>query len=287
MKGVPLGFIIIVVLATAWAANETAKEHPSGSIFAISPAPTPSKPEPTATEIQKEIEKARIAAESSPLSKDISNFYAANRFSTKPETEYLTFSLSSQHEGKVLITGFEIRSPVTGQSAMIGEGVELPFAGVVNVEDPVFISPGDKVVVVTGRSPTGYSFRLNKCTGYFEQFQDFTPSLPRECPRAIDEEQPEPPNAFNDQCLDYIERIPRCTMPLKNTDIAYLQSQCRTFITEQLNYKSCVETHKNDKDFYKKEWRIYLGRSEELWKSKREIIKLLDLNKKTVDTITY
>lgn len=243
------------------------------------------KAERETREIEENIEEIELAKELSTLSSFFS-LSASGAKSTKAETEHLSFTLNSKHKGKILITGFEVRSFSTGVSATISKGVELPFAGVLNVEDPIFISPGDKVVLVTGRSPTGYSFRVNKCTGYFSQFQKFTPSLPKQCPDPEDEPTPPPPNNFSDACLDFIESIPRCTMVIKSIP-GNLGSGCSEFVNEKLNYKSCVETHKNDPDFYKNEWRVYLGRSEELWKSDREFIKLLDLNKKTVDSVTY
>jgi hypothetical protein len=67
----------------------------------------------------------------------------------------------------------------------------------------------------------------------------------------------------------------------------YLSQGCQDAIVTKLNYNSCVDMHRNDPGFYRLEWRIFLKREEELWKSKREIIKLLDETGKVVDYISY
>ncbi len=305
MANPPIIFIVLIVLAVAWAAATNpppkggllsglapAQSGSGGIILTETPTDTASisyelqKVQQEASRIQREIDANKRAAESSTLSKDIF-FYASGAWSTDPATEYLMFTLSPSHVGKVLITGLEVRSSATGKGIIIPKGVELPFAGVLNQEDPIYISPGETVYLITGRSPTGYSFRVNKCSGYFSQFQTYTPFLPNECPAAADYKVTQTPGYFNDQCLDYLQRVPRCSIVLNNLDTAYLQSECQTFIREKLNYKACTEDFKNDPTFYRNEWRVYLNQNEELWKSKREIIKLLDATKKTIGTVTY
>jgi hypothetical protein len=304
MDGKKIVFIVIAVLTLAWFAggDQKSSTSTSGSLFKLPTftiAGSQSSGDKSSTiekelqranreadSISKEIGQLQIEKESSSLSREIS-FSSSNARSTDPNTEYLTLSLNNSHNGRVLITGFELRSTASGRGTTIPKGVELPFAGVINEETPIFIKPGDQVIVATSRSPVGYSFRENKCTGYFSQFQRFTPALRKSCPLASDEDEALLPNYFDDKCLDYLQTIPRCTAPFINFDTAFLQSQCKTFIEEKLNYKGCVEEHKSDPDFYKNIWHVYLGRNEELWKQQREVIKLYDLSKKTIGTITY
>jgi len=290
-------FVLAIILAAALAAggvtstSGTSSSSSGFSFFSFSKAPSRTYNSETESvdskvaRIKTELEKNKAAAEASPLSGDIT-LTSGGTSSSKPEQEYVTISLNSRHVGKVLITGFKLESAITGQGTTIGEGVELPFAGQLNEDYPIFLSPGDKAIIVTGRSPMGYSFRLNICTGYFAQFQTYTPSLPRQCPTPRDEVD-RYLGRVTDACYDYLGGISTCTMPLQNIPLAYVDSECRNFATEKLNYKTCAETHKNDPTFYKKEWRIFLGRSEKLWKARRETIKLYDLNGKTVSTLTY
>jgi len=181
-----------------------------------------------------------------------------------------------------------LKSIASGNTITIGKGSYLPYAYKINYQEPIFLYPGSVAYITTGRSPIGTSFRTNLCTGYFEQFQNFEPPLEKECTRP--ENEPEfittGPNKMNDDCIDYVEKIPRCEIVKKNLPLD-MQPECAQYISAKINYKTCVKNHKNTKNFYNHEWRIYLNRENEFWKSKRETIKLLDNKGNLVDTITY
>jgi len=151
-----------------------------------------------------------------------------------------------------------------------------------------FLSPGEKAIIVTGRSPKGVSFRLNICTGYFSQFQNFTPSLPKQCPLQRDEDYPTGPNGVTDICIDYLESIGRCETNVGSLPLLLASDPvCQEYISLNVHYGGCVNIHKNDSDFYKSEWRIFLGRGNALWKDRRETILLVDEEGKTVDSMSY
>ncbi|NOY35518.1 MAG: hypothetical protein GXP44_01185 [bacterium] len=206
--------------------------------------------------------------------------YAAKR--TDPRKEFVEIRAASRSEKPLLISGWTLEGK-TGLDIKIGGASPLPYSGRLNREYPVFLNPGEKAVVVTGESPIGVSFRLNKCSGYLEQFQDFEPYIPKECPRPIDEDLP---NNLGDSCLDYLERLPRCEVPADLSAIP-LSPACREYLGRKINYNACVDAHKRDPDFYKPEWRIYLGRGAELWRAKRETIILRDGNGKIIDWKSY
>ena len=94
------------------------------------------------------------------------------------------------------------------------------------------------------------------------------------------------PNALNDACIDFIERMRTCTINAKPLPLT-MQYECSSFINSEINYQTCVTNHKNEEDFYKSEWRIFLNRDEELWKAKRETIRLLDADGKVIDSLSY
>jgi hypothetical protein len=212
----------------------------------------------------------------------------------EPQREYLELRHSRGGERSATITGWTLTSPITGRSVTIGEAARIPLLGRVNVMGPVLLSSGERAYLLTGRSPNGISFLLNRCIGYFEQFQNFTPSLPRECPRIKDE--PLPPShrpearaygasSLEDACLDYIERVGECTVPVSIPPT--LSGACQEFVVETANYGACVDRHRSDERFFKDEWRLYFGRDEELWKEKREVIELRDSDGKLVDVVVY
>lgn len=202
-----------------------------------------------------------------------------------PQMEYLVLAASGNNTEPVQITHWSIKSAITGKTATIGQGAYLPYAGRVNAGERIFLRPGEEAVIATGRSPIGTSFKLNTCTGYFEQFQDFTPFLPRECPLQRDEDAPV---GVTDACLDFLETIPRCETYVKALPLSLSGDPlCQEHISGSVHYNGCVELHKDDSNFYKPYWRIYLGRDQELWKEKRETILLLDENGKRVDSLSY
>ncbi len=232
-------------------------------------------------------------ANKSPLFKVVRISHPSGSGGTDASREYITVSYRQYGEfippARVNITGWTLRSQKTGHVASIGKAVLLPSSyasTAVKGEDDILIRLGDKVIIASGRSPIGNSFLINKCTGYFSQFQTFIPSLSQLCPVLKDEPTPPAPNALNDRCLDYIKSWPTCKTQV-NSLPQYLSHECQVFISEEANYNKCVSHHQPDEDFFSKEWRVFLNRSEPLWKSQREIIQLLDSNGKVVDEVSY
>jgi hypothetical protein len=203
-----------------------------------------------------------------------------------PNKQYVEIVASNDNTEPVNITGWTLVSGATGASDVIKQGAYLPYAGQINNLNDIALVPGAKAVVTTGRAPSGSSFRLNTCTGYFEQFQDFAPSLPLTCPYPKNENLPTGVNGLDDACLDYIDTLQRCTINVSGLPLT-LNSTCQNYINQKITYSTCVDTHKNEPDFYKKEWRIFLGRDTPLWKEKRETIKLLDSSGATVSSFSY
>ncbi len=261
------------------------------------PAEIPTKPlvgiysELSSAEAQLDLEFFRIDVPSSPLRGEI--WISSIRRATKPDQEYVTISTGKDLPASTNITGMTLKSVVSGQVVQIGKGVGLPISNDSNTPTEIFINPNQKIIVATGASPLGYSFRLNLCIGYFEQYQNFTPSLPQSCPYLKGEPWPAPPNQLQDACLDYVERFPRCTiitaLPKATADALNDEQEyrCLMFIQNNTGYQNCVSKHIQGANFHGSDWRIYLNRTASLWKSKREIIWLLDQDGKFVSQYSY
>ncbi len=237
------------------------------------------------TELQKKLNDEEYKKSLSPYSGQI-NIYYVNRGADASQ-EYVTMQVNSQAKLPISVTGWKIKSLSTGNSITIPKASYLYFQGQVNSEENVFLIPGDLVYIVTGSSPNGASFRINKCSGYLSQFQTFTPYISTYCPAPRDEDIssiPKSPN--NDACLDYINSFPNCRIQTENlpTNWSY---ECTNFISKKINYPSCVETHRGDADFYKPEWRIFLKHTDKLWKDRRESLVLYDNQGKIVSTLEY
>lgn len=210
-----------------------------------------------------------------------------NASSTNPNLEYLSLAVPTTAREHLTITNWQFVSEVTGNAALIPSGTPLPLLGKVSAVAPITLRPGDRATIFTGRSPIGVSFRENKCTGYLNSFQAFTPALTQRCPLPVDELV----NYYGDYyvrdttCLDYVKKLPRCgTVFFPKDDIS---ARCENFVLTHLNYNGCVATHRDDTDFEGTTWRIYLNMSDALWRGKDELIKLWDAGRKTVDAFSY
>jgi len=241
--------------------------------------------EDDAEDLADEIEEARILSNSS-VYKDVVTLRKERASSVDVDKEYVSIRVSRRAESSLPMTGWTLESAVTQRRIRIGNGVNYFRSGQVGLELPIVLNPGDVAYVLTGQSPLGVSFRTNLCTGYLEQFQDFSPRLPRECPLIEDHPSVDAgPHGFSDACLDHIERIGRCTID-RDPPLG-LGDKCYNFLFQENNYNACVTDHKDEPGFYGDEWRIYLKREDVLWKSKREVIRLLDQTGKVIDTISY
>jgi len=241
-------------------------------------------------QVEKELEQVEKYGETSPYKGMVTmRKSAAALRSTNADKERIQLDASNKNESKVTITGWRLESAITGRSVSIPKAVYLVFAGSSNSKLPVLLMPGDTAYITTGRSPIGQSFKVNKCTGYYTQFQTFVPSISRKCP--LPEEEilfytRDTSIFLENDCMDFVDRMSRCRIPTKALPLT-LSYACQEAIIDEINYNSCVDKHKNDEDFRIPDWRIYLRRDTELWRDKRELIKLLDENGKTVDYYSY
>ena len=133
----------------------------------------------------------------------------------------------------------------------------------------MILAPNEKAVIVTGKSPRSGNFKVNSCTGYFAQFQTFMPTLSTSCPRLSSLDAAK---NLVESCRDYVSSIRSCQFPASiPTNIT---SVCNDFIQQHAGYQGCVKDHQSDKDFDKKEWRIYLNRGTEFWRNGDETIEV-------------
>jgi len=215
------------------------------------------------------------------------NHYVSGAGSEDPRNEYIEISVSRDAGIPVDLTGWKLVSGTTGAIASLPQGTEVPTSGVVNASQDIVLPPGVRAIIVSGRSPIGASFRENKCIGYFSSFQTFYPRLPQNCPLPSSELASfYGPNYVRDAaCIDEVDQISRCQVMLSPPPT--VSGTCQNFLITYLHYNGCVDTHKDDADFAGDTWRIFLGRSTPMWRTRHEIVKLLDINGKTVDAFSY
>ncbi|MEK7607687.1 MAG: hypothetical protein AAB484_02055 [Patescibacteria group bacterium] len=202
-----------------------------------------------------------------------------------PDEEYLRLKVDQYTKNAQNISGLILRGTGLNTSIIIPKAVNLPVLGTSTPKTDVFLPPSGHVIVTSGRSLMGTSFRVNKCTGYFDQFQNYVPDLEKNCPYPIDELKAYGPHGEN-ACAEFVEKIPRCKI-FQGAPPKTLSNICVNFLAEKLNYNACITNHKNDKDFYSNEWRLFLNQSTELWRNNDEIIRLMDANDTVLDAVTY
>lgn len=292
-----IAFLVVVVML--WIGGKTAVNR-------VIPTPLPAKAgvepaqksaEVRLKEAEKELRRLQEEAAKALTERDASALKGKLRIvsvarADSPEKEYATIQASPRNNVPVTITGLSFRSGVSRLSYSISTAWVLPFLNATGEGDVVTLRPGERAYLISGRSPLALStrkpnttsFQLNKCTGYLERGLDFTPALPRDCPLASKEPLPTGGYELSDACTDYLARIPRCTVPGAVPANLSGDGGCQSYVATKVNYATCVENHKDDADFYRGEWHIYLGRSAPLWRSRNEIVELYDTEGKLIDS---
>lgn len=200
--------------------------------------------------LQENITKEIEASKRSPYYGKIRMSSISGLYQNDPNKEYLTLYTNIGKNETIKITGWYLKSEVTGYSAVIGKAALLPYPST-NTESDVILQQGDRVYLTKGFSPINISFRTNECTGYFDQYRIFYPSLSLQCPRPQDEKLPTFSNVYDriDECVALLQRIPRCTI----ASSAFIRDlpdtvspACKTYITTKINYNTCVALHFGD-----------------------------------------
>lgn len=75
----------------------------------------------------------------------------------------------------VNLTGWKLKSQRTGNSVTIGK--VNPIANSVLEKQDLIANPGDRIIVVSGRSPIRESFRMNSCSDSLDIFEE-NPRIP-------------------------------------------------------------------------------------------------------------
>lgn len=245
-------------------------------------------------DLREEERMARLREPKSPY-QGLMTLDIGNAREERWSREYVTLR-SSRGAPPIDITGWSLESYVTRERTKIPSGDRVIETYGYPVFERIVLLPGEDAYLISGRSPVKSSFHENRCTGYFAEEKEVYPSLRRDCPGPLDEMEAFGRIAYtNDDCYDFVENLPWCEAVEKEElremldarDLS-LSSACRSFIVNELTYDSCVDNHKNDPLFDNVgSWYIYLGRTRDLWRAEREIIRLLDRDGRVVDVVEY
>lgn len=279
-KDIATVLFLLLIIIIIWYAQ--------GGEYKIGPTPRQSTSQPHATTsptviVNKKSEE--LSGVPSQKTTDASKRLSLNTVQARsgdPKTEAIEIRYFSTFEGQPInITGWKLKNS-DNQTFTIDTGARLPFTGQVNPQTDVVLRPGESALVVTGVSPISTNFLLNKCIGYLTQFRDFGAVVNKQCPAPNNEPEV---RKFGSQCQLYIRRLPSCFTPMSTP--FDLDRECKEYISQNINYSSCVDRHAGDNDFYQSKWVIYLGRAHEIWNNDYETISIFDQSGNLVTEKSY
>ena len=139
-------------------------------------------------DLQRDLQEARMWGDPSPYRGDVKITKSASSLASGDgDEEYLIVTVSGSADAPITVTGWKLAATRSRAYGFIPQGVELYTLGSVHTSHPITLNPGDRAVIVSGRSPVGVSFKENICSGYLERRQDFYPALSQSCPRPSDD----------------------------------------------------------------------------------------------------
>lgn len=235
----------------------------------------------------------------------------------QPNQEYIVIGAQG-NETPISLAGWSLKNgrgeqlyvvsgnTVKGQSTT----VKIPSSGVAIFDPyhpsnnrlvPIALKSGERAIITTGNPPvfSGVkikdNFKTNRCLGYLEDDQSYQayPRLTYNCPSSNDVPGI---TSLDNVCYDFARSLRSCHTPkdiyVKDEGNCLdgnckLSSYCRTFVQNNYNFATCFATYSRDADFIAPEWRIFLGRTWELWSDRRESISLFDSSGLLIDKITY
>ncbi|KKU51933.1 MAG: hypothetical protein A3F26_02620 [Candidatus Ryanbacteria bacterium RIFCSPHIGHO2_12_FULL_47_12b] len=237
------------------------------SVFDVFEPPPP--PPPTDDTTQTE-DKTIESEKKEERYKQYFSISSANARSRNPDTEYIDIQYNPPENESVYISNWKIANK-RGGSFRLGEVTNFPGTGTTPNSSPLIIPQGGIIHVITGRSPRGENFRLNKCAEYFQEHNEYIPSLSVSCPPPAQEPGQD---GLNDECFDYVQGLWSCR--LAEPPPVGFGDRCAEYVRETASYVGCVDNHRQDKDFFINEWWVYLNRPEQMWSDVRETITLSD-----------
>lgn len=240
--------------------------------------------------LKEKAEEMLIESPTSPYSTLVS-LRIGNVRSEDSDEEYLVLTASPYTTTSLDITDWYLVSLVTGKRARLGESDPFPRSRFGEHDERTILSPREYAYIVSGNSPVEASFQENMCTGYLREATSFSPSIALSCPLPLDELERfgSRVDLDDDACYDVLEYLPRCTEP--ETALSSRQSvgsACSQFIRDTLNYSDCIQLHSDDPFFrLGRPWHIYLDERYDLFRSEREIIRLMDEEDRVVSVMSY
>ena len=86
----------------------------------------------------------------------------------------------------------------------------------------------------------------------------------------------------------FVSSLSSCRIPAFNFENSgRIGNNCITYISQNISYNGCVKNYRNDKNFMKNTWHIFLNRSQKLFDPKHDRVILRDSQDLIVDQFEY
>ncbi|MDO8536964.1 MAG: hypothetical protein Q7R94_01815, partial [bacterium] len=212
----------------------------------------------------------------------IGTVYSGSEYSDGQVSLYASFYSSDQSgvPGTVSInvSGWFLRAREGSQ--IVPQAVNVYDPSGLTAEADIYLKEGDALNIYTGTSAISKNLHLNKCLGFLENTNHFTPSLPKSCPYVERQEI----SGFSGECQDYILSLGSCGLPEPNPPLPENDYGCRAYLNA-INYKGCFERYRADADFLSREWWAWTG--SKFLDERHDKLMLLDRKGLLVDLYEY
>lgn len=246
----------------------------------IEAAPAP-KPEPTPASPPAP-EKPKIDPRDLPEGftlDDISQYAGMIDLSTS--RNLITIKAVFSGTSAVNVSGWTLKSAKRGTTFPVPQAVNIYDPSGLAPEGDVFLRGGELFKIHSGASAIGINFRLNKCTGYLGNNNNFSPSLPKNCPNPEDDLDM---LRVSGVCQDHIRSLGSCRLPKTDLNVPDWDYVCHSYLDE-INISGCYRRHRFDTDFLSREWWAW-GR-QSFTDPNHDTVLLLDRAGKLVDVYEY
>ncbi|MGB2762307.1 MAG: hypothetical protein WBC21_02060 [Minisyncoccales bacterium] len=177
---------------------------------------------------------------------------------TSSSPSLITLRTYLQQDEKINITDWQIKGKKG--KFLITQGIEKFHPNYQKPIENIMIKKGDKIYLSGSQNPFGRNknFRTNKCLGYFINYRSFPIPISKNCPK------PEKEEIFflSPCCKEFILELGRCEIPNYSNNLRIsVDSECVSYLVDNLNYAGCYRNYSKDEDFLENNWHIYLNRN--------------------------
>lgn len=230
---------------------------------------------------QKDPSKQHVKSNLSPgEEKHFALLDTSSFLKTKPSDEFFILVANPLDKNVLNISGLGIENK-SGQKVFIKNAVQDFIQASVNRETPIIVNKKTNVIISTGKSPVGFSFKENICSGFLNQYQTFIPPLEKNCPNALSIIKKSGVE-ISTSCQNFLESTSSCK--IIDSFPTNLDAPCIKAIKENVNYNQCVGVTKTGQNFYLNNYRIFLNEESEFFTNTQDLIKIIDQSGKVVES---